>query len=225
MKDYLKEKYKEEFEIGEIQTFNLGFAAGELIQARANPISNNEMVFIVSRDSNNTNYEDSYSKLLEEKFVRNLFSENLSELSVNTKYYITTAYNGDLGGDGGKEIEINKLNPSFVISIPVERGYDKSDYTKKILNLIYSIEKEEVGYYRVRIEFVDNKNAGIIEEYINLSQKKLTQNELKERDFSEVKRQYERSIIDRFTYDSKDVDFKNSPHFIRSLLDKTYKER
>ncbi|MGX1265829.1 hypothetical protein RKD55_003633 [Rossellomorea marisflavi] len=224
MKDYLKEKYKEEFEIGEIQRFNLGFAAGELIQARANPISNNQMVFVVTRDNNNTNYEDSYSKLLEERFARNLFSENLSGLGGNIKYYITTAYDGDFLGDGKKEIEINKLNPSFVISIPVERGYDKSDYTEKILNLIYSLEKEEVGYYRVRIEFVDNKNAGIIEEYINLSQKKLTQNDLKERNYSEVKRQYQSNIIDRFIYDSKDVDFQNSPHFIQSLLDKTYKE-
>ncbi|MEW5571497.1 hypothetical protein [Rossellomorea marisflavi] len=223
MKDYLKHKYEQEFEVGEIQEFNRGFAAGKLIQAKATPSSKNQMVFIISRESNHSNYEDSYSELLQERFVMELFSSHLSELDENLKYYIKTAYIGDFRGK--EEIELNKLNPSFVISIPVEPKYNKDDYIEKIQNFIYSIENEEVGYYRVRIDFVEKKHIDIIEQYIELSQKHLTQVELKEKNFSEVKSQYEQNIIGKFVYDSKDVDFENNPNFIRSLFNKRYEGR
>jgi hypothetical protein len=46
----------------------------------------------------------------------------------------------------------------------------------------------------------------------------LTQSEKEKQDFSEVKRQYEEVIMERFTFNSNEVEFKNDPDFIQSLF-------
>lgn len=214
MKKYLENKYKQEFSIGEIQEFNRGFAAGKLLQARAMPDSNKQIDFVVSRESNQSNYEDSYREVLLEKFAVESFMVN--DLHENLKYYIKIAYEGGFNSD--EEIKLNKLNPSFIIALPVEPPFNSKDYVGKIQRFINNIEQKEVGSYRVRIDFIDNKHRSFLREYFDLSQRDLTQIELKEQNYSGVKSQYENNIIGRFIYDSNEVEFSNSPYFIEGLF-------
>ncbi len=216
MEKYLENKYKQKFSIGDIQEFNRGFAAGKLLQAKAHPVSNNQMAFVVSRESNHSEYEDSYTDILLKKFAADSFSSMVNNLDEDLEYYIKSAYEGNFNSE--EDIKLNKLNPTFIIALPVEPPFNSKEYVEEIRSFIHNIEKKETGNYRVRIDFIDNKHRNLMREYFDLSRKELTQIELKEQNFSGVKSQYENNIMGRFVYDSNEIEFNNSLDFVESLF-------
>ncbi|MED1865805.1 hypothetical protein P4V41_20290 [Fictibacillus nanhaiensis] len=218
---YLEKKYDQEFVIGEVETYDLGFAAGEWIEAQATPVFDDKLLFIVTRKGNHSTYKDTYEKKVVDTTLAEELSPRIKELSEDAQFYVQSSYDGELNKRLTK-LSLNKIQPSVVVGIPVKTPFDKENYTERILTFLNEMERQEFEHYTVRIDFTEGNKANVMDKYMKLSQKDLTQTEKEKQDFSEVKRQYEEAIIEKFTFNSNEVDFKNDPYFIQSLFNGTF---
>ncbi|MGA4722149.1 hypothetical protein [Fictibacillus nanhaiensis] len=218
---YLEKKYDQEFVIREVETYDLGFAAGELIEAQATPVSDDKLTFVVTRQENRSKYEDTYENIVVDTTLSEELSPRIKELSEDAQFYVQSSYEGELNKRLTK-ISLNKIQPSVVVGIPVKTPFSKEDYMDRILTLLNEMERQEFKHYTVNIDFIDRNRESNLDNYMNLSLKDLTQTEKKKRDFSEVKRQYEDSILGKFIYNSNEVELRNDPDFIRSLFSQKF---
>jgi RNase H-fold protein (predicted Holliday junction resolvase) len=218
---YLEKKYEQDFDIGEVAFYDLGFGAGELIEAQATPIANGKLSFVITRKLGSSIYEDTY----ENKVVNTTLAEKLlprvKEINEDAQFYVQSSYDGELN-KRLTELSLNKVQPSVVVGIPVKTPFNKENYTERILTFINEMETQAFDHYTVKINFTDRDKSNAMDKYMKLSQKDLTQTEKEKQDFSEVKRQYEEAIMEKFTFNSNEVDFKNDSDFIQSLFNGTF---
>jgi hypothetical protein len=214
---YLEKKYDQEFVIEEVTSFDSGFAVGELIEAKAVPVSDDKLSFIVTREQSRLTYEDTYArKVVNTTLVEELLPR-VRKLSEDAQFYVQSSHKGLLNNRLTKR-SFNNLQPSVVVGLPVETPFDQEKYNEPILTFLKEIERYEFQDYSVRIDFINRNKESVMNKYMKLSLKDLTQSEKEKQDFSEVKRQYEEVIMERFTFNSNEVDFKNDPDFIQSLF-------
>ncbi|ANC77488.1 hypothetical protein ABE65_012040 [Fictibacillus phosphorivorans] len=214
---YLEQKYDQDFVLGEVETYDLGFAAGELIEAQATPVFDDKLSFVVTRELGSSTYEDTY----ESKVVNTTLAEKLlptvKEMSEDAQFYVQSSYDGELHKRFTK-LSLNKVKPSVVVGIPVKIPFNNENYTERILNFLNELETKKFDHYTVRIDFTDRNKANNLDKYMKLSQKDLTQTEKEKQEFSEVKRQYDETIVEKFTFKSNEIEFINEPDFIRNLF-------
>lgn len=227
MLQYLEEKYNQEFKVGEVEEYKLGFAAGKITQAKAYEKSNEEHLFIISKDSNIAEFEDTYEEVLLEAYCQEKFSHTIQEFDSEARYYIKTSYDGKLikGPQDFSTIEVEKLNPSLFIAVLVEPPFSKDAYITKLQNLLFGMDNGNTGKYRIEVDFVALNNSGNVDAYFTNTQKELTQKELEEINYSGIKNNYESAVIGRFVYDSSSRESSNSPEEIKNMFITKYENQ
>lgn len=214
---YLEKKYYQEFVIGEVETYDLGFAAGDLIEAQATPLSDDKLSFVITRELGSSTYEDTYESKVVNTTLAEKFLPKVKEMSEDAQFYVQSSYDGELNKRLTK-LSLNKVQPSVVVGIPVKTPFNKESYTERIITFLNEMETQEFEHYTVRIDFTDGDKASAMDKYMKLSQKDLTQTEKEKQVFSEVKRQYEEATIEKFIFNSNEVEFMNDSNFIQSLF-------
>jgi hypothetical protein len=183
---YLENKYNQEFVIEPVETYDLGFAAGELIEAQATPASDDKLSFIVTRKQSRSTYEDTYArKVVNTTLVEELLPR-VRKLSEDAQFYVQSSHKGLLNNRLTKR-SFNNLQPSGVVGLPVETPFDQEIYNEPILTFLNEIERYAFQDYSVRIDFINRNKESIMNKYMKLSLKDLTQSEKEKQEFSEVK--------------------------------------
>ncbi|WP_137791880.1 hypothetical protein [Bacillus sp. E(2018)] len=218
---YLEKKYDQDFVLGEVESYDLGFGAGDLMEAQATPVSDDKLSFVITRELGSSTYEDTYERNVLNTTLAEKFLPRVKEMSEDAQFYVQSSYDDELNKRLTK-LSLNKIHPSVVVGISVKAPFNKENYTERILTFLNAMETQEFEHYTVRIDFTEESKASTLDKYMKLSQNDLTQAEKEKQDFSEVKRQYEEAIMEKFTFKSNEVEFMNDPDFIRSLFSQKF---
>lgn len=217
MAKYLKDKYKKDFDIQNVEIKKLGFAAGTLIESKCKSKDEEAIEFIIERRDSDELYKDGYTEALVSNRLKAEYKSYVSDLDTNGIFHITPVYNGSIEDVYNDNIDKSKLSIGLYISIPVESSYSNEPYVLKVHNLLKKLHGKNFEDLIMNITFYNRAYQDDIEKYIMYLNNDSTQREYREWDLTTLKNIYDKSTIQKFRYEGTTIGFEDNIEFTKKL--------